>query len=120
MLDAGVGPTHINALLSCLNIPGISESLLKRHERHVGVAVEKIAQKSCAYAAMLEKSYTEANRAGEEKANSPGRLHFVVSSYLIFPRVKKNQAAHGMLGLRTFTLLFIDAVHAVHDCNLSK
>jgi hypothetical protein len=75
MLDAGIGPTHINALFSCLNIPGISDSLLKRHERHVGQAIEKVANSSCYDAAVLEKECTEGNRPCEQLQNNAGIVH---------------------------------------------
>lgn len=58
MLHAGVGPTHVNALLSSMNIPPIARNTLKRREREVGPAVEKVAKRSCtdAFSEEREKS----------------------------------------------------------------
>ena len=47
MLHTGLGTTAINALLACLNIPGISTKSLKAREREVGRKIEEIANKSC-------------------------------------------------------------------------
>ena len=46
-LDAGIGETHLNTILTTMNIPAISRSTFKRREREVGLAVEKVAKKSC-------------------------------------------------------------------------
>ena len=46
MLDAGIGETKINTLLSALNIPTVSHSSLKRYERVVGPAVENLCKES--------------------------------------------------------------------------
>ncbi|XP_046408211.1 uncharacterized protein LOC124172766 [Ischnura elegans] len=56
MLDAGIGPTHANAFLTCLNVPAVTESLLKRSERIVGPAIEDVANKSCLLSSTLEKT----------------------------------------------------------------
>ena len=42
-----MGPTHVNALLSSLNIPTLCVSTLKAREREIGPAIENIANKSC-------------------------------------------------------------------------
>lgn len=47
MLDGGFGESHLNTLLTSLNIPAVSSSLLKRHERIVGPAIEAVAKESC-------------------------------------------------------------------------
>ncbi|PFX19079.1 hypothetical protein AWC38_SpisGene16524 [Stylophora pistillata] len=47
MLHAGIGPTHVNELLSSINIPSLGESTLKAREREVGLQVEKLAKESC-------------------------------------------------------------------------
>ena len=47
MLHAGMGATHVNALLSSLNIPTVNESTLKAREREIGPAIESIATQSC-------------------------------------------------------------------------
>lgn len=59
MIDAGIGPTHLNALITTMNIPSIHPTTLKRYEELVGPAIEEVAQKSCVDAALLEKVLTE-------------------------------------------------------------
>ena len=58
MLDAGLGETKVNTLLSALNISTVTDSSLKRYERAVGSAVEKLAQQSCVEAIEQEKKLT--------------------------------------------------------------
>ena len=47
MINSGLGVTHVNALLSSMNIPTISPRSLKRREREVGKHLEKLAEESC-------------------------------------------------------------------------
>ena len=54
-LDAGIGETHLNTILTTMNIPNISRSTFKRREREVGLAVEQVAKKSCVEAVTQEK-----------------------------------------------------------------
>lgn len=61
MIDAGVGPTHINAILSSINTPTVSEPLLRRHEKMVADGLETAARKSCLQAAELEGALTRYN-----------------------------------------------------------
>ncbi|XP_028390793.1 uncharacterized protein LOC114515695 [Dendronephthya gigantea] len=46
-LHAGIGETHMNNILSCINIPAINSNTFKQREREVGKAVEEIARQSC-------------------------------------------------------------------------
>jgi hypothetical protein len=59
MLDAGLGPSRLNTFLSGMNIPTMSENLLKRSERCVGVVVEQLAQESCLKSLRIEKALTK-------------------------------------------------------------
>lgn len=47
MLHAGLGATHVNTLLSSLNIPSVCKCTLKEREREIGPAIENIANQSC-------------------------------------------------------------------------
>ncbi|XP_058801227.1 uncharacterized protein LOC131669988 [Phymastichus coffea] len=47
IIDAGIGETQFNILLSALNINTVSDTLLKRYERIVGPAIEALAKDSC-------------------------------------------------------------------------
>ena len=42
-----MGATHVNALLSSLNIPPVHGDTLKAREREIGPAIEDIANTSC-------------------------------------------------------------------------
>ena len=59
ILHTGLGMTSVTALLSCMNIPGISSTSLKAREREVGVKVEKVAKETCDYFATKEKDLCE-------------------------------------------------------------
>ena len=47
MLHAGIGPTHVNAILTSMNVPAVSENTLKAREREVGPVIENVAKRSC-------------------------------------------------------------------------
>ncbi|KAK0170513.1 hypothetical protein PV328_008351 [Microctonus aethiopoides] len=55
ILYAGMGCTALNKLLTCLNVPTISNNLYKRYEREIGPALEAIAKESCERAAAEER-----------------------------------------------------------------
>ena len=46
-LHAGMGHTHVNHLLSTLNVPTISHKRYEVREREVGRCVETVTQESC-------------------------------------------------------------------------
>ena len=54
-LHAGMGYTHLNNLLSSMNVPTMNHNLCKRREREVGNALEKVATDSCKFNLNLEK-----------------------------------------------------------------
>ena len=56
MLHAGIGPTHVNAILTSMNVPAVSENTLKAREREVGPVIENFAKSSCLEALEREKS----------------------------------------------------------------
>uniref|UniRef100_A0ABD2X077 Mutator-like transposase domain-containing protein n=1 Tax=Trichogramma kaykai TaxID=54128 RepID=A0ABD2X077_9HYME len=58
-VDAGIGETQLNALLTSMNIEPVSSSLLKRYERKVGKCIEKAAIESCSQSLEEEISLTE-------------------------------------------------------------
>ena len=62
MIDAGIGETQLNSVLTGLNISELSTSSLKRYERTVGRAIKALAEKTCSKNLELEKKLTnEAN-----------------------------------------------------------
>lgn len=58
MLDSGSGETQINTILSELNLPVVSPTTLKCHERIVGCQMEKLAKQSCDTAVKIELELT--------------------------------------------------------------
>ena len=57
MLHAGIGPSHVNALLTSINIPPVSQSTFKAREREVGPAIEEVAKALCKEAMEVEKEF---------------------------------------------------------------
>lgn len=47
ILHARIGATHVNVLLTLINLPVIHKKSLKATERRIGPAFEKIAKRSC-------------------------------------------------------------------------
>ena len=66
MPHAGIGPTHVNELLSSINVLSVGKSTLKAREREVGPQIEKLAKESC-----LESLESERNlwKGKSEKKN---------------------------------------------------
>lgn len=46
-LHTGIGATHLDNLLSTLNVPPLNENSFENRERELGLAVEKLAKKRC-------------------------------------------------------------------------
>lgn len=56
MLHAGIGPSHVNSLLTSINLPAVAENTLKAREREIGPVIEKVAKESCETALQVEKT----------------------------------------------------------------
>ena len=64
-LHAGIGHTHVNHLLSTMNVPTISHKAYKVREREVGSCVEALVKESCNDVICKEKnSNVENEKAG--------------------------------------------------------
>ena len=55
MINAGMGETHVNTLLSSMNVKPVNHSVLKKREREAGLSIERVAKRSCTEAATEEK-----------------------------------------------------------------
>ena len=55
MLHAGIGSTHVNALLTSMNLPPVGVNSFKAREREIGPAIESVAKNSCEKALEAEK-----------------------------------------------------------------
>ena len=47
MIDAGIGPTHVNAMLSAMNVPTVAHGTLDRRRQEGGAAIELVAREAC-------------------------------------------------------------------------
>ncbi|XP_058810185.1 uncharacterized protein LOC131675276 [Phymastichus coffea] len=73
MLDSGEGESGVNTMLSALNVPPVNKNSLKRYERVVGPAIDKVANESCIKAIQEEKRLTlqhEENNNNESTVNN--------------------------------------------------
>ena len=69
MLHAGIGETHINNLLTTMNLPHISHTSLKKRENEIGSVLEMFAKGSADSALETEKELTKENH---EHGEIPG------------------------------------------------
>ncbi|XP_053594399.1 uncharacterized protein LOC128667606 [Microplitis demolitor] len=58
LIDAGIGEAHINTILSALNIPHVTGSLIQKYVRLVTPAFKLVANESCLKSVQLEKKMT--------------------------------------------------------------
>ncbi|WAQ97719.1 hypothetical protein MAR_022092 [Mya arenaria] len=60
MINLGVGESQISAIFAELNLPGISKTALKAHEREIGPSIESVAEISCTTAIQQEMMLLQA------------------------------------------------------------
>lgn len=67
MLHAGIGPTHVNALLSSINLPPVGKNTLEARKREISPAIDSVAKNSCEEAIEFEKRFwwSEENTGAE-------------------------------------------------------
>ena len=70
MLHAEIGPTHVNALLTSMNVPAVLENTLKAREREIGPVIESIAKSSCLKALETEKNYWVPENTSQEPSSN--------------------------------------------------
>uniref|UniRef100_A0ABD2WA33 Mutator-like transposase domain-containing protein n=1 Tax=Trichogramma kaykai TaxID=54128 RepID=A0ABD2WA33_9HYME len=58
-LDAGIGESQLNSLLTSMNIETVSSALLKRYERKIGKCIEEVAIESCSQSLEEEKTLAQ-------------------------------------------------------------
>ena len=59
--NAGIGHSHLNKILTALNIPEFYWNTFKTYEREVGHCTEQTADESCKEAALEERRLTIEN-----------------------------------------------------------
>ena len=72
-LHTGVGNTHLNNLLSTLNVPAMNSSTFKNREREAGKAIELVARNSCQQFLNLERE------KAIENGNKPDQNNLVIN-----------------------------------------
>ena len=101
-LDAGIGETHLNTILTTMNVPPIANNTYKRREREVGLAVEQIAKRSCTNVTTTEKEMEIKKGA---KADENGLIGLTCSYDMGWQkrgRVFNSLTGHGaVMGLQT-------------------
>ena len=73
MLHAGIGPTHVNVILTSMNVPAVSENTLKAREREVGPVIENVAKSSCLEALEREESCWVSENIYQEQQEQSSR-----------------------------------------------
>ncbi|XP_034934688.1 uncharacterized protein [Chelonus insularis] len=58
MLDAGIGVTHLNGILSAANVPSINPVTVSQHEKIVGPVINTLAEETYIQAIRKEKELT--------------------------------------------------------------
>ena len=71
-LNGGIGHTHVNSLLSCLDIPTVNHVTFKTREREVGKAVEHVANESYVVSCCKEREMAMAAGAECDSENLVG------------------------------------------------
>ena len=104
MLHAGIGPTHVNELLSSINVPPLGESTLKAREREVGPQIEKVAKESC----LERKAKSERNlwKKDSEKENVAIGVSYDMGWQ------KRGKAHNSLTG--TLQILYLKELKRVH------
>lgn len=54
-VHAGIGPTHVNAFLTSMNIPPIAHTTLNRRQMEAGLKIESVAKQSCITSTSFER-----------------------------------------------------------------
>ena len=72
MLHAGIGPSHVNSLLTSINLPAVAENTFKAREREIGPVIERLAKESCGKALEVEKSKWINESLNNGKASDEG------------------------------------------------
>lgn len=77
MYDAAIGESHINTLLTELDVPPISPTTLKCYERIIGSIIESITDHSCEEALVEEITLTSVDDNDEQY------LHYFTILFII-------------------------------------
>ena len=68
-LHTGIGQTHLNSIMSTMNIPSMSRAVFQTRERETGIAVESLAKVTCKEVLTNEKIYSISMGAKPDENN---------------------------------------------------
>ena len=121
-LNAGIGQTHVNSLLSCLNIPSVNHVTFKAREREVGKAVESVAKASCMESCIEERKIAIAAGAEIDSQNLVGVTCWYDMGWQKRGKAHNSSTGHGaVLGVATGKVLdFATRNKTCGTCSASK
>lgn len=105
-LNAGIGHTHVNSLLSCLDIPTVNHVTFKVREREIGKAVESIASESCLENCCKEREMAIAAGTKCDSENLVGVMYSYDMGWQKRGKAHNSSTGHGaVLGVKTGKVL---------------
>ena len=105
-LNAGIGHTHVNSLLSCLDIPTVNHVTFKTREREVERAVEHVANGSCVASCWKEREIAMAAGAECDSENLVGVMCSYDMGWQKRGKAHNSSTGHGaVLGVATGKVL---------------
>ena len=121
-LNAGIGQTHVNSLLSCLDIPPINHVTFKAREREVGKAVESVANESCIESSCKEREKAIASGAKPDSENLIGVMCSYDMGWQKRGKAHNSSSRHGaVLGVATGKILDFSTRNDMQNlCSIKK
>ncbi|XP_067023731.1 uncharacterized protein [Acropora muricata] len=121
-LNAGIGHTHVNSLLSCLDVPTVNHATFKTREREVGKAVELVANESCVVSCCKEREMAMAAGAECDSGNLVGVMCSYDMGWQKKGKAHNSSTGHGaVLGVTTGKVLdFANRNKTCRTCAASK
>ena len=105
-LNAGIGHTHVNSLLSCLDIPTVNHVTFNAREKEVGKAVEHVAKESCVASCCKEREMAMAAGAKCDSENLVGVMCSCDMGWQKRAKVHNSSTGHGaVFGVATGKVL---------------
>ena len=119
---AGIGQTHVNSILSCMNVPSINHTTFKARQREIGKVVESVAEARC-----METCHEEQKRAvaAGSQSDDEGLAGVLVSYDMRWQKRGKaynSSTGHGaVLGVSTGKVLdFATRCKTCRVCSAAK
>ena len=121
-LNAGIGQTHVNSLLSCLNVPSINHVTFKAREREVGKVIESVAETSCRESCCEERKRAVAAGAQSDEKGLVGILVSYDMGWQKRGKAYNSSTGHGaVMGVSTGKVLdFATRCKTCRTCSVAK